>query len=322
MKKSIISALLLAALTVGLTYFGQAPASGESPPSAEVQIPEAVSDSKRNITLLVGSEPVKICVEDYLVGVVAAESPASFEPEALKAQAVAARSFMQYCMEQGAHHEDADMCSDFSCCQAWLSDDELKARWGDKYEKYAKKIRDAVNSTDGEYICYDGKAALAVFHSSSDGKTEASGEIWGELPYLKSVDTPETAEDVPNFVSSVSMSELDFRDTILYLKPEADMTGDADSWVQDISLDDAGRVKTAVIGGISFTGQELRQLFSLRSAAFALSHNDGMFNFTVAGYGHGVGMSQYGANVLAKQGMDYREILSHYYPGTSLSCLK
>lgn len=138
------------------------------------------------------------------------------------------------------------------------------------------------------------------------------------MPYLKSVSSPETGDSVPNFVSTVECSELDFRDTILYLRPEADMTGDASAWVSKTEHSSSGRVASVSIGGVSFTGSELRQLFKLRSTDFELSCKDGKFIFTVHGYGHGIGMSQYGANVMAKDGADYREILAHYYPSTVL----
>lgn len=138
------------------------------------------------------------------------------------------------------------------------------------------------------------------------------------MPYLKSVSSPETGDSVPNFQSTVVNSDLDFRDTILYLKPEADMTGDAGSWLGETTRTASGRVASIVIGGVSFTGSELRSLFKLRSTDFELTHADGSFTFTVHGYGHGVGMSQYGANAMARSGSDYREILAHYYPSAFL----
>lgn len=275
------------------------------------------SDSKRNIRLLCGDTVSEISVSDYLTGVVAAEMPVSFEPEALKAQSVAARSYLQRSINS-PKHEGADICADSSCCQAYLTCEQLKASWGDKYEKYIQKISDAVGATDGEYLSYDGAPALAAFHSSSDGATEDASALWSDVPYLKSVSSPETGDSVPNFISTVELSELDFRDTILYLKPEADMTGDASAWIGKTELSSSGRVASVVIGGVSFTGSELRTLFGLRSTDFELSYNDGKFTFTVHGYGHGIGMSQYGANAMAKKGADYREILAHYYPSTFL----
>ena len=161
-------------------------------------------------------------------------------------------------------------------------------------------------------------AVFAAFHSSSAGATEASGSIWSERPYLISVSSPETEEDVPNFVSRVDCTELDFRDTLLSAHPEADFTGDASGWVGEISRDESGRVASVVLGGVSVSGTELRSLFALRSTAFELEY-DGGFHFTVTGYGHGVGMSQYGAKVMAEDGADYRAILAHYYTGCELT---
>lgn len=294
--------------------------SGTAPESVPEETPEAKKlspDADRTVCVLCDDKPLKMSVHDYLVGVLAAEMPVSFEPEALKAQAVAARSYLERCIASHKH-DDADICTSPDCCQAYLSKKELKKEWGKSCDKYTARIEDAVSATDGEYLSYEGEAALAAFHSSSAGATEDSGAIWGDTPYLVSVSSPETKDDVPNYVSRVKLSELDFRDTVLYLKPEADMTGEADSWVGKTVRNDSGRVKSVVIGGVKFSGTELRELFSLRSTAFKLKHADGAFTFTVTGYGHGVGMSQYGAQTMAKNGADYKEILSHYYPGTVL----
>lgn len=297
--------------------------SGTVPDPAQSPVPEAQHlspDSERSVTVLCDDKPVKMSVHDYLVGVLAAEMPASFEEEALKAQAVAARSYLERGIAS-QKHEDADICTSPDCCQAYLSKKALKKEWGKDHDEYLSRIESAVNDTDGEYLSYDGEAALTAFHSSSAGATEDSGAIWGELPYLISVSSPETKDDVPNYVSRVKQSDLDFRDTILYLKPDADMTGDADTWVGKLTENASGRVASVKIGGVTFTGAEIRDLFSLRSTAFKIKHADGVFTFTVTGYGHGVGMSQYGAQTMAKSGVNYKEILSHYYPGTVLvSC--
>lgn len=286
-------------------------------PAPDKAAEELASDSERSIRLLTGEAVSELSVFEYLTGVVAAEMPVSFEPEALKAQAVAARSYLQRAIAS-PKHDGADICSSSACCQAYLSPEELKAGWGDSYDEYLEKISAAVSATDGEYLSYDGQPALTAFHSSSDGATEDAAAIWSEVPYLKSVSSPETEESVPELTSRVESSELDFRDTILYLKPEADMTGAASDWVGEISRSASGRVADITIGGVSFTGSELRTLFSLRSTDFELEYTDGKFVFTVHGYGHGVGMSQYGANTMAESGADYCDILSHYYPGTFL----
>jgi stage II sporulation protein D len=264
-----------------------------------------------------GIEIYDMALEEYLLGVLAAEMPASFEPEALKAQAVAARSYTLYCAWTGKH-KGAQVCTDYSCCQAWKSEEQMLEDWGENYEKNREKLSSAIEETAGEYLAYQGEAVFSAFHSSSAGRTEDCGAIWSALPYLVSVDSPEGEENVPGYISRVELSELDFRDTLLHACPEADFSGDAGRWIGEIILEDSGRVASVLLGGCLFTGTRLRELFSLRSTAFTLEYTDGIFVFTVTGYGHGVGMSQYGAKLMAAQGADYTAILAHYYPGTSL----
>jgi SpoIID/LytB domain protein len=183
----------------------------------------------------------------------------------------------------------------------------------------AARIRAAVEATDGEYLSYGGAPVFAAFHSSSAGATEESGAVWNARPYLISVSSPETAEQVPNYQSSVRIWRLDFRDTLLFENPAADFTAAPEDWIGEIERDASGRVAAAELGGAEFTGVKLRSLFALRSTAFTLDCEDGLFVFTVTGFGHGVGMSQYGAKVMAERGADYREILAHYYPGAELT---
>ena len=298
--------------------FSPSPSPEASEPAAEEAEPAAADcPAPQRISVLHAGEVYEVDIQDYLTGVVAAEMPADFEPEALKAQAVAARTYALYCASSG-RHGDADVCTDFSCCQAWESREDMERGWGDAFDGNYERIRSAVEGTAGEYLCYDGQAVFAAFHSSSAGATEDCGAIWNELPYLVSVSSPESEDTVPGFVSRLEQSPLDFRDTLLYAHPEADFSGSEDGWIGELRRDDSGRVACAVLGGVEFSGTELRELFSLRSTAFTLSYSGGSFVFTVTGFGHGVGMSQYGANVMASRGADYREILSHYYPGTVL----
>ena len=320
MKRLLAMALVMTIITVGMPFvllkdFETAKAEETAPKKAE----RLLADSEYSIKLLCGDEVIELSASDYITGVVAAEVPVAFMPEALKAQAVAARTYLQRALNGSSKHDNADICSSPDCCQAYKSDDELKEKWGKNYDKFIKVVKTAVEETDGEYLSYEGEPAMAVFHSSSNGQTEDSDAIWGDYPYLVSVSSPETEKDVPNYISTLTLRDIDFRDTILYLKPEADMTADADEWIEKTDVDQSGRVASMTIGGVKFTGRELRELFSLRSTAFEIKHENGEFKFIVTGYGHGVGMSQYGANVMAKGGADYKEILSHYYPGTVLS---
>lgn len=286
------------------------------PPPEESALP--VFSAPASLRLLLPDGTIRdMALEDYLPGVVAAEMPADFPLDALKAQAVAARSYALYCA--GSHkHGDADVCTDFACCQAWQDEPARREKWGGDYERCAARIESAVRETAGQLLTWEGAPVFAAFHSSSAGATEDCGAVWNPVPYLRSVSSPETAETVPNFISSLRCAPLDFRDTILSAFPEADFSGPEESWVEELRRDASGRVATAQIGGTEIRGTELRRLFSLRSTAFTLDYTDGCFCFTAAGFGHGVGMSQYGAMVMARDGADYREILSHYYPGTEL----
>ena len=332
MKKTILMSYLALIIVLGFPLLlrgqtqpaadGPEPTAAETPdaetsPEPSPAIATAAAPAPESIKVLTGDGIATMDMQEYLVGVVAAEMPASFDSEALKAQAVAARTYAMYCA-LGQKHGEAQVCTDYSCCQAWQSDEALRQKWGGDYDAYCQKIRAAVEATAGQYLSYEGQPAFAAFHSSSAGATEDCGQVWNPSPYLISVSSPETAEDVPNYVSTVECTPLDFRDTLLYAHPEADFTGEESRWIGEIRLDGSGRVASAVLGGVSMKGTELRQLFSLRSTAFRLEYTGESFRFTVTGYGHGVGMSQYGANVMARQGETYTGILAHYYPGTVL----
>lgn len=266
-------------------------------------------DARTPVTLLTQDGPVQTTMAEYLPFVVAAEMPASFGDEALKAQAVAARTFTLACRR----HENADVCTESGCCMAWLDEQALRERWGGDFAENMRTVRQAVAATDGEYLVYEGQAIQAAFHAGSIGATEDSAAIWSPLPYLVSVPSPETAENAPELVvtSAVSPSRLA---AALGLSPSGDPAG----WLGQPVPDSAGRVRTMTVLGKSFTGSTLRSLLGLRSTAFTVAWDGTNFLFTVSGYGHGVGMSQTGAMLYAAQGMSYRDILAHYYPGTEL----
>lgn len=258
-------------------------------------------------------------LEEYLVGVVSAEMPASFELEAIKAQAVAARSYAVYKQNspQNEKHPNADVCTDFSHCKAYKSLQKARTDWGENAVKYEKKIKEAVSLTKGEIITYEGDAALAVFHSQSGGgRTENSADVWGgTVPYLVSVES-HGEENAPNFYSSADVSFAEFQKIISSENALAKVSSPSD--IGKISLSDGGAVKSIIIGGQNFTGSKIRSLFNLRSACFTITADNHNVHFEVLGYGHGVGMSQYGANELAKEGYTYDKILLHYYTGTKL----
>jgi len=159
-----------------------------------------------------------------------------------------------------------------------------------------------------------------VFHSSSAGATEVPASVWGGgYPYLVSVKSPETAEDVPNYVSTVTMTAQEFTDAVKERFPEADFSGTTAGWIGDVTLTESGRLASLKLGGVTVTGTQLRSLFSLRSTAVTIYTDGNTVTLTTTGYGHGVGMSQYGANVMAKSGSTWREILAAYYPGAGIA---
>ncbi|MBR5535224.1 MAG: stage II sporulation protein D [Clostridia bacterium] len=256
-----------------------------------------------------------INIEDYLIGVVAAEMPAAFEPEALKAQAVAARTYTMYKSASSDH--DADICTDYTHCQAYLSEEEMHENWKNDYNFYFDKIKNAVYSTSGEYLSYNEEPIMAVFHSMGGGQTQNSADVWGtQMPYLVSVPSP-GEEEATNYHSTLSVSFSEFKNTILKDYPNAKIASCLD--VSKPTLTQSGHVKSILIGTVSIPGSKIRSMFNLRSTKFTLSFTDDTVTFSVTGYGHGVGMSQYGANAMAKTGKTYKEILSHYYQGVTFS---
>lgn len=261
-------------------------------------------------------------LEDYLWGVLAAEMPASFQEEALKAQAVAARTYTLYHLAHPKEaHPEADVCTDYACCQAWISREDRLAQWPEEEQQScADRITAALEATRGQVLTWEGEPILAVFHASSAGKTRSAQAVWGRsVPYLVSVDSPEGEGDAPNYYSVVTLAAQEFSDLFLAAYPAADLSGPCESWFGSPETDDSGAPAAFTVGGVTVTAQQLRSLCSLRSATFEVECGEDKVTFYVTGYGHGVGMSQYGANVLAEQGMTYSEILAHYFPGTELT---
>lgn len=269
-----------------------------------------------------------VLLEDYLVGVVAAEMPALFHEEALKAQAVAARTYalkkrMLDAQTEDRQHPNADLCTDPSHCQGWLSDQGQLQRWGLwHYWRYRNKITSAVEQTSGLVLTYNEQLIDPVYHANSGGFTEDAGAVWqNDIPYLRSVKSPWDVH-APNYRETVSFSleELDRRlGTSLASIPvsQGNQLKTTDVKIKDYTA--SGRVKTIIIGSREFTGKDLRQLLGLRSANFTCVKTGGEIVFTTFGHGHGVGMSQYGAQGMAAEGYSFRDILAYYYPGTRLN---
>ena len=308
MRKVFLLSLLLVVLSLVIPWLVVTLSPAEEPaaqPLPSVTASAAVApDSETAITALSGGALVETTMADWLPGVVAAEMPASFAPEALRAQAVAARTYILQRVRGGAaNHPEAGVCDQYTCCCARKDDAALREQWGADYAHNMARIRQAVTDTDGQYLTYGGQLIRAVFHASSAGATESSAALWsGDAPYLVSVSSPETAQDVPNYVSTAEIAADAVRTAVRDRYPDCVLGDDPGTW----------------FGTETLTGAQVRALFSLRSAAFSVAYGGGTFTFTVTGSGHGIGMSQYGANVMALRGSGYADILAHYYPGTTL----
>jgi len=290
-------------------------AAEEPPPFAGGKL-----DSARELRVLDGGKVLEMDMGTYLVGVVRAEMPASFELEALKAQAVAARTYTLYKLQSGGNHgETADICTDHTCCQAYVGEEEARANWGEDAGANEAKVEEAVRATDGQAALYGGVPILAVFHSSSAGLTRAAGEVWlNDLPYLQAVSSPEPGDRIPNYYSRVEFTEGELRERLLAAFPEAELSGGMENWLGTPDADSAGSVATVSVGGVTAKGTQVRSALGLRSACFTWEVQEGKMVFFVTGYGHGVGLSQYGANAMATGGADYREIVTHYYTGVTV----
>lgn len=288
-------------------------------PPAETQQPKTW-DQSQTLRVLVGEGQVEeMTMEEYLWRVVAAEMPASFEPQALRAQAVCARTYSLWKMGANTHQEQgADICTDFGCCQAYIDPQKAAENWGDNAQGNTEKIAQAVSDTAGQVMTYDGKPIQAVFFSSSTAETEDAQAVWGNsLPYLVSVSSPE-GEEVPNYYSTVTLTREEVEKLVKEAYPDADLSGDPAGWLSGMTLTASGRVATMKVGGVELSGGAVRTLFSLRSACFQVTYQEDTFTFSVTGYGHGVGMSQYGANAMAAQGSGWQDILKHYYTGVEI----
>lgn len=264
----------------------------------------------KKIRILLSDNSIKeLNLEDYLVGVVSSEVPVSFEDEALKAQAVASRTYALKQMENNKNN-DYDV-TDNVLSQVYSDEDKLKERWGNDFEKNYNKIKDAITKTKGEYISYNGDVIYAFFFSTSNGKTEDNINVFGEdLPYLKPVDSS-FDEESPSYSDSKTISKSDFYNLL-----GIDYSDNLD--IEEVVKTDSDRVYSLKINDNLFIGREFQKLLSLRSNDFDIEERDTDIIINTKGFGHGVGLSQYGANALAKQHKNYKEILKYYYKDTEI----
>lgn len=328
-----LGAILLALLICGMgrqpDVVEQAPRSAAEEPAAEVPPEETASaqeeqerkvrsfvvhqytpeeadltgDAATQVTVLVDGTEETMTLRDYLTGVLLGEMPASYPLEALKAQAVAARTYTLRRVRGGGVLSD-----DPTVCQAYVPISQAEKRFGDQAEEYLNKLRQAVEETDGQVLYYDGALIAATYFSCSGGKTESAKAVWGgEIPYLVSVDSP-GEEDAAGFSSTVTLTPEEVMERL-----EVSGLG-----VSDVSYTDGGGVEEMEIGGKTFSGTELRERLGLRSTRFSMEVTADTVTFSVTGYGHRVGMSQNGARVMAEHGKGYEEILGWYYTGVEI----
>lgn len=286
----------------------------QEPEETEESAPITMETTGKDMPVLVRVKDGTVeadSMEAYLVGVVLAEMPAYFEPEALKAQSVVARTYAGKAYATGGKHGDGSVCTDFSCCQAYISEEEYLDRGGTQQD--VEKVSSAVLATAGCVLMYEGEWVEATYFSCSGGRTEDAVAVWGtDYPYLRSVESP-GEEDAPPYTDMVRFSFQEFQDAL-----DISLSEDPGDWFGMTTYTSGGGVAAMQIGGKTYAGTQLRSLLGLRSTLFSVRVTDSYIEITTKGYGHRVGMSQYGADAMAASGSTYQEILAWYYPGTEL----
>ena len=290
----------------------------------QVNAPIKYEYSKYNTIKLLHSktnEIQEVNLDEYLLGVVSAEMPANFEIEALKAQALVARTYTIYTIIQNVgKHGDANICDSSACCQAWISKEDRMNRWEEaEREGNWNKITEAVNTTVGKIITYNGEPINAFFHSNSGGTTEIPLNVWGGsgYPYLQVVEIS-GEENYSQYASEAEVLKDELISKIKEKHNEIVIDWESEKPVEILEYTDSGRVRTVRFGNVNLSGVETRNLLGLRSANFNVEVSGEKVKFTVKGYGHGVGLSQTGSDSLAKQGKNYEEIVKHFYQGIEI----
>ena len=261
----------------------------------------------------------KVPLEEYVLSVVSSEMPATFHEEALKAQSILARTFVINKLITGCNNiKEGNIC-DTTHCQAYLNINEKKKAWGKDGDEYLKKLKKVVKETEGKVLSYnDQLVKYPQYFSTSSGNTEDAVAVFSEdVPYLKSVQSP--GEEIsPKYESEISMSISDFKSKIKKSIPNSNLGNNINEEVKILSRNKGGTVDDIKIGDVTIKGKEFRKIFGLNSANFTLEVLEDKINIKCLGYGHGVGMSQWGANVMAKEGSKYDEILEHYFKGSKI----
>ena len=268
-------------------------------------------------------EILTVSDRDFLYGAIATEMSPLSEEEALKAQGVAAYTYYSRLREQQevkptASLQGADFTVDTEKWLIYTTKEQMQERWGSNFEKYWSILENVVQAVYGKTIQYEGELITATYYAISSGKTENAADVWGgKTPYLVSVDSPGDTY-ASGYQTTVTVPEDEFQQKALAQWEDCDFSKEAQNWIGSATYTEAGSVKTMEIGGVLCKGSDVRTVYGLRSTHFTCTYEEGSFTFTVKGYGHGVGMSQMGADYMAQQGSTYEEILAWYYPGTQI----
>ena len=262
----------------------------------------------------------EIPVEQYVTGALCAEMPATFHSEALKAQAVSAHTWALYCQQQADNNGQAyDFSADPENWQGYVTEEQARERFGDFFDEYWGKVSAAAQAVLKEILVDEQQQPIvAAYHAISAGWTESPENVWGtSLPCLAPVDSSWDIH-AQGYEQTVSFTADEVREQLQQLQSPPTLPEDPAGWLQVMERSGSGYVTLIKVGDLQLTGIQLREALGLRSSDFDFSYQDGSFTFTTLGYGHGVGLSQYGADYLARQGQTYQEILAHYYPESSL----
>lgn len=314
--------ILLVAIPATLVYWFAPGAPTQGPADVAVSVPDNLPESGPPLNVKVYRTEKKVVetlpLETYIAGVVAAEMPAEFELEALKAQAMAARTYIVRRLSESKLDDvpQGAQVLDTVQHQVYMDESQRRERWKDQFEWKNQRILQAVKATAGVVLTYDGKPIDATFFSTSNGFTENSAEYWEKpIPYLKSVPSPWDIGS-PRYEETVTMTTAEFEKNLgVKLTQEASTSG---SWYRIESKTTGNRVGKISIGGKEFTGREFREKLNLNSSSFTMELRGNQVFITTKGYGHGVGMSQWGANGMAKSGKTAEQIVKYFYQGVSL----
>lgn len=316
MKKKITVALIIFFSTVTLPLFSVR--NGNEAKTVNV-VGKSIRENEKDgnifrLKLSKSGKITEITAKEYVFGCVGSEMPISYDDEALKAQSIAAYTFACYKRENG--NNEFDITDDYKTDQSYKSRKELKKIWGNNADEYEKKLDKIIDDTKNLKLTYNGKTALTVYHAISSGKTFSAKEVWGsEIAYLVSVDSSFDKLS-PDYKAEKKVEKSEFINSVKSIKNSESIS---DYFKFEVLKQESGRVKALDFGKTEIEASKIRELFSLRSSSFDVHTEDENIVFTVYGYGHGVGMSQYGANCMAKNGSDFKEILLHYYKGCELT---